>query len=245
MRTWLMLLLLVVPAWPVLADEPLRIVYYENFEPYSWKQDGHTRGILIDVLEEALHNRLGIAVSHESYPWERAQDMVRQGLADAYTTVPTPARLEFSDVGNRTVTNVTFTMFVSAANPRLEELRRVRSLAELKAFTLGHYTGSGWAKKNLADQKVHWAPKMENVLEMLANDRFDGFIDVSQAVRYYVAKLGYSGRILELPHVYEASEFKFFIGKKSHYRDLLPRVDAAIEAMHKDGTWQRIHDQYR
>lgn len=245
MRTWLMLLLLVVGAWPALAGEPLRIVYYENFEPYSWKQDGRTRGILIDVLEEALNHRLGIAVSHESYPWERAQDMVRQGLADAYTTVPTPARLEFSDAGSRTVTNVTFTMFVSASNPRLAELRRVRSLEELKAFTLGAYTGSGWSKKNLVDQNVFWAPRMENVLEMLVNGRFDGFIDVSQAVRYYVAKLGYTGRILELPHVYEASEFNFFIGKKSRHRDLLPRVDAVLDAMHKDGTWQRIHDQYR
>ncbi|MEW5773977.1 MAG: transporter substrate-binding domain-containing protein [Thermodesulfobacteriota bacterium] len=245
MRALILLLVLLSSAWPAWAGEPLRIVYYENFEPFSWTENGRTRGILIDVLDEALHKRLGLEASHEGYPWERAQDMVRQGLADGYATVPTPARLEFSDVGSQTVTDVTFTMFVNAANPRLEELLRVRSLEELKAFTLGHYTGSGWAKKNLADHKVFWTPRLENVLEMLANGRFDGFVDVSQVVRYYVAKLGYSGRILELPHVYESSQFKFFIGKKSRHRDLLPRVDAVLDAMHKDGTWQRIHDQYR
>jgi polar amino acid transport system substrate-binding protein len=73
---------------------------YFRYPPLSWEVNGKVRGILVDVLNEALQNRMGIKVTHHEFPWKRAQLMVRYGNADRFTTAPTPERREYTDVSN-------------------------------------------------------------------------------------------------------------------------------------------------
>jgi polar amino acid transport system substrate-binding protein len=236
---WLVLL-----TQPVLAERPLKIVYYHDFRPFSWDENGQAKGLFVDILNEVLVRRLGLNVVHECYPWQRAQEMVEKGLADAFCTVPTPQRLAYASMGHTKVMTLDFTLFVKATNPRLAELGQVKSLAGLKGFKLGTYIGSGWAKKNLEGLDVQYMARLENVLAMLDGDRFDGFIDVALAIRYYIHQMGLEGRIVELPQVFDSSEFCFMIGKRSPYEHILPKVGAALEDMSRDGTWQNIMDKY-
>ncbi len=227
-----------------LAAEPMKLVYYESFRPYSWTEDGETRGLLIDVLSEALEKRMGIALEHRGYPWERAQALVQRGQADGFSTVPTPQRLEYALPSQETVVPVTFSLFILPGNPRSQELRAVRRVAELKGFRIGHYTGSGWAKANLGDMDVHWVPEMENVLAMVAGGRVDAFADVTLSVRHYVRQMGLAETIEELPTPIDSIDFKLFVGKLSAFRDILPEFDETMRRMREDGTLDTIYLNY-
>ncbi|WP_246804145.1 hypothetical protein [Desulfosarcina cetonica] len=74
------------------AEDPMKFVYFEDFAPYSYREDGCMKGILIDVTDRIVRTQMGLLVRHTGYPWERAQAMVRTGEADAFISVPTPAR---------------------------------------------------------------------------------------------------------------------------------------------------------
>lgn len=245
MKPLLCLLFLMMACPPARAADTIRIVYFNDFPPYSWAENGRMRGILVDVLQEALGGRMGLWVKHEGYPWQRAQEMVRNGLADAFTTVVTPQRLEYSKAGKATVVNVTFTLFTGRSNPRLSELMAAKSLEELKGFRFGAYLGSGWSQKNLTDHDVTWVSGMGNVLRMLTQNRVDAFIDVSRAVEFEIRKLGLQDQIEQSPHVYDSSEFKLFIGDRSSLGGILPAFDKVMDEMARDGSLERILAAYR
>jgi len=65
--------------------------------------------------------------------------------------------------------------------------------------------------------------------------------------RYILKKLGYQGKIIELPQpiTLEASSFHIFIGKNSSFLPYIKQVDGALKQMKRDGTLQRIFDQYK
>ena len=77
-------------------NRELRIVYARNYAPFSWQgEGGKVEGILIDMLEEVLGRRMGIALSHEVFPWARSQRMVAEGERDAFFTIPNARRAEY------------------------------------------------------------------------------------------------------------------------------------------------------
>jgi polar amino acid transport system substrate-binding protein len=56
------------------ASETLRIAYSSTFPPVSFLDGDTMKGILIDTLDEVLGKRLGLTLSHQGYPWARAQE---------------------------------------------------------------------------------------------------------------------------------------------------------------------------
>ncbi|MBA4367072.1 MAG: hypothetical protein C0403_05470 [Desulfobacterium sp.] len=227
------------------SKDPMKIVYFDNFQPFSWQENHKMQGILIDVLNEALQKRMGIPLIHEGFPWERAQLLVKKNEADAFATVPTPARLEYTVVCKEPVINSTFTLFVNKNNPRINELKAVKNLSELNKFKLGHYIGSGWAKKNLDKMDIYWCGKLDQTIEMLSRNRIDAFIDVSQVVRYNVKKLKHEDVIIELPTIFDKSPFCLCIGKKSGYSNILNKFDETMKKMEADGTLEKIYQKYK
>ncbi len=245
MKKLITLLLMVATVSISSAREPMKMVYFDNFPPYSWLERGEMKGILIDVMDEALQKRMGIAVIHRGYPWERAQNFVKNGEGDAFVTVPTPKRMTYTRVSKEPVVKPSFTMFVNKDSLRIDELRTVEKISDLKKFRLGHYLGSGWAQKNLAGMDVDWTPNSDTCLMMLGKGRFDVFVDVSQVIRYNIKLLGLQKQITEIPTVLDSSTFNLCIGKQSAYASILPKFDETIRKMGMDGTLQRIYDKYR
>jgi len=244
MKKYIIFVFLFFFSLTLLSKEPIKLVYFHDFQPYSW-EDNHRKmhGILIDILTEALQNRMKIPVIHKGYPWARAQMNVRFGSADAFATVPTDERRRYTNISKTPIVVPKFTIFTNISNPKLNELKKVKSLSDLKTFNLVHYIGSGWAKKNFKDSNIHWLPTMKDALKLLTNKKFDAFIDVSQVIKFNIKKYKYSDRIIEIPNVLDSSSFHFCVGKKSKYADIMPEFDKVINQMIKDGTLQKILDK--
>lgn len=241
---------LMMVLFPVLlsAQNTMNIVYFNNFPPLSWEDENkQMRGILVDAVTEAIQTRMGMPVSHKGYPWARAQEMVRKGKADAFITLPIPERRSYTEASSETVLLITFTLFVKPGSPMIEALKKVKTVAGLKGFKIGSYTGSGWGGKNLVDagMDVDLASTMDLCLKKLIAERFDVFTDVSQSVRYRIRELDLKDEIIELPNIIDSGEFQLCIGKESPFVNILPRYDEIVREMKKDGTLQKIYDKYR
>lgn len=227
--------------------ETLRFVYFEQFEPFSWKENEQMRGIFIDVIDEALTNRLGISVTHEGYPWKRAQAMVQNGEADGMCTIITPERLAYAQGTTIPIITANFKMFTAANHPRLDQLQQVKTLQDLTAFKLVDVLGSGWAEQNLKDMDVHFVASYQQVFLLLESGRDDVAIRNDWQTRYMVKKLGFEGKIIALPQPMtpEAQPYSILIGKKSPFAAQIERLNAVLKQMEQDGTLQMIYNKYQ
>jgi len=231
------------------AKEKIRFVYFDDYPPFGWEENGTMRGIYIDIVNEVFKNRLKIPVEHKGFPWRRAQILVFDGAADGFCTVITPERLKFTDATQHSIIEADFKVFVPRNSSKLERLKQVSSILELRDFKLVDYAGSGWANENLVDAglEVHWLERNEQIWKFLLLGRADATVKNEWTTRYSLKKQGYQEQFLELPHPMtpEPISFHIFIGKKSFFLPILKQADASLKQMKEDGTLQHIYEQYK
>lgn len=231
---------------PLFAQDTMKLVYYNDFAPFSW-EDGEKQmhGSLIDVMNEAIQKQLGIHISHKGYQWASAQKKVRDGEADAFITVPTPARRKYTKISTEPVIVGEVTIFTSKDNVKMEELKKIRKLSDLKNFKILDYEGNGWAKKNFSDFNVDWYARLDDVLLELVKGQGDVFAHSSQVANYTITKLGLKEQLVEIPVVLESIDFNLCIRNDSPYINILSKVDVIIRKMKNDGKLQEIYDKYK
>ncbi len=245
MKKLIFIIILSFFSTPVFAQDTMKLVYFHNFPPFSWEENKQMQGILIDVVTQALHSRMGISVTHKGYPWTRAQKMVKVGEADAFVTVPTPKRKAYTEISKEPVVVAMFRLFVKVGNSKIEDLKNVRKVSDLKEFSMGNYMGNGWADKNLAGMDVDLATTLDITLQKLVKGRFDVWPGVSQVARYRIKELGFQDQLTELPNIIDSSTFNLCIGKISPYVNILPKFDETLRKMREDGKLEEIYDKYK
>ncbi len=228
------------------GQEPMKMTYFNNFPPFSWaSEDGKMQGILVDVVDEIVGSEMGISLSHEGFPWARAQQMVKDGDADGFVTVPTPARQEYAETGKEEVIMSKMVIFVKKGSEAATKLRNAKDLSDLKEMSIIDYVGNGWGDRNLEGFKRHLAPKMDNVLQMLVAERGDLCITDSVVGWYNLKQLGLQDQVEEMPLVLDQVPFVLCVGKNSKYVGIVEEVDRKLKDAREDGRLQAIYDRYR
>jgi polar amino acid transport system substrate-binding protein len=228
----------------VQGQQPLKLVYFNDFAPYSWLDNGQMKGIYVDILQEALHSRMNFQVSHEGFPWARAQAKVESGLADAFITVPTKQRSVYTNFSD-SVLELTTQVFVRASHPNLENMKNITDISQLKGYILVDYVGNGWATNALKDMNVHWLARFDQIFPYLLKSRGDAHAADGHMVRYNLKKMGYKDKIIEMPHPVASLSAHLCLGKKSQYAGLLKTFNQTIKIMKQDGTIDNIFRQYQ
>lgn len=227
----------------VAAAEPMNFVYYDNYRPRSWADNGKMRGMLIDIIDEAVGERLGIPVTHTGYPWKRAQHRVKEGKADAFVTMPTEERRTYTVVGDEPVIVFTLSIATRRNHPKLKVLESVTTVEQLKYFKFVDYLGNGWAKRNLKEMDVEWLSDVKKIFPFLVDGRAD-IVVASKRTLYEMSLHGYDSQLKVLPNKLSSVSFHLCVGKHSPYKDRLNDFDRIIREMHEDGTIERIEESY-
>lgn len=226
-------------------ESPLRMVYFDDFAPYSWRDDqGKMRGIMVDVMDRAA-DELGIRVTHQGYPWQRAQKLVRFAQADGFVSVATRERRQFTRVVEEPVTTTVLTLFTGAAHPDLAQLQQARTLAEFKRFVILDYIGNGWGKVHLQGFKVHLTKNVDNVFQMLAAGRGDLMITDPLVAWFKLKQLGLDDRIVELPLRLDVTTFHLCIGDHSRFKNRAEDFERVLHQLRERGELARIEARYR
>lgn len=239
------LLLLFFFLFPTLATaaDPMHFVYYDSYRPRSWDDNGKMRGILVDVIDEAIGKRLGIPVTHDGYPWKRAQLMVREGAADAFVTMPTQERRIYTNIGEEPVIEFALRIVTRKNHQKAKDMESITSIEQLRDYKVADYLGNGWAKRNLKEVNVQWLPESDKIFPFLIDGRAD-IIVASKRTIYEMKRLGYDSQLKVLPNKLSSVSFHMCVGKGSPYKDRLNDFDHIIREMHEDGTIDRIEESY-
>lgn len=240
-RLWLSTLLLLPTLY---TASPLKLVYFNDFAPYSWEKNGKLQGILIDIMKEALQERLHTPITQTGYPWARAQMQVQAQKADGFVTVPTKERLTYTTAGDEAVISLKIKLFTYPSHPDIQKLSRIQHPRELQNYKIGDYIGNGWAKETFKGQDVLWFPNQDQVFGMLSHQRIDALASDQYTAARYIRELHIQHNIIELPVTFHQSDFHLCIQKDSPYTKIIPQFDQTIRQMKQEGTWQKILDRY-
>ena len=136
MKMLWILIIITAMASPVLADNVMKFAYATTAKPFSWEEDGKMTGILIDIAEETLKNRLGIKITHQGHPWKRSQHLVQIGKADALVTNG-PMRKAWAEHGSEVVVALQHALYVKVGGSKFDQLKKVRTIDGL-SFSWRH-----------------------------------------------------------------------------------------------------------
>ncbi len=216
-----------------------------GYPPFSWVDDlGQPEGILVDAMEQILHEKLGIPVQLKVYPWKRAQQMVEFGEADAFITVPTVERSRYTEIVEPPILPTEFKIFVSANNPKRSLIERAGDLEDLKKIqhlSTGYLTGSGWHIEHLSDfPAVMTAAKLSEILKMVDAQRLDIYVDSAVVVDYHLKEYGLTGKVIAVGHIMDAPTWNLCIGKNSKYAAYTDAIAVEIKKLAESGELMKI-----
>ncbi len=259
---WLAFIILFGYLMPIqasdLADElpkrSLTVAFAENYPPFSsLAENGEATGILKDFLEALLRERLGVRISYGVYPWARGQELVREGVVDAFFTIPNDSRREYTTVSTRPLFVSDYYLYTGKTNVNAGLLHSINSLSELsqhQQLVHAHILGGGWHGTHLAQMKnVTVVRDSRRILELLRLNRVDVYIEQRPLMNYQLKQLGIQDEILEIPNVMDATQWHLCISKQSEYTMLMPHVDRLLDDLAASGELetirQNIFNRYR
>lgn len=232
------------------ADEKaiLQLVY-PTFPPFHWRDaDGIMHGIFYEIITEALEHRLGQPLSWTPYPWARCQENVKSGIADALLTVPTEERKIYTVSHKTPFFEKPLHLFTYATHPRFNEIKRIKTLADIKELNLSviTYSGNGWHNFQVRRLRIptHETSYLESVWKMLEQHRGDLVIEWPVGAKPDITRLGFEETIVDSGVEIGKMPFFLLIRKNSNFTYLLDRFDEIIADMTRDGTLAAIIKKY-
>ncbi|NRA15566.1 MAG: transporter substrate-binding domain-containing protein [Oceanospirillaceae bacterium] len=230
------------------AEDAIRITYGSYYKPFAWGEEGVPYGVQKDFVEEILGKRLGIKVIHEACPWARCQALVREGSRDGFFTVPTPERAQYTKTSSLPFYETHFVMHTSKNNPNIKQLKAITSLKDLEKIQNLmhiHMLGSGWHINALKNMKnIITIPDASNIPMMLKLLRADVYIEQAEMFRYQAKKAGVLDELVTFnePSIRKLG-WHIFIGNKSKYQYLIPKINQILESLRASGELEKIKHQ--
>lgn len=228
------------------AQEKLTIIT-PGFIPISYEANGAVTGFGTDLTVE-IFSRLKKPIEISIVPSARALSMVEAGEVDALFALAKTAERERS--------------LVYPAEPFVEQpialyVRRDSPISfngdvkTLSPYSIGIIRGARLSPefeealtKNAFPRLAEANDYAQNVL-MLALGRIDVAIGPRNSILFAAKQAGSLGMIRELPLPLSASSPAYLVlSKKGKAVHLAARIDAALKAMKKDGTYDRIWRKY-
>lgn len=243
MPLMLLLLLALLPALPLQAQEPVNTrtitaCGHPESPPLSWVQDGELIGITPHLARKLLAEH-GYSVNMQVFGnWERCQLAARQGKVDlilaAYKTRLREQHFVFSNTPIVAQQVVLFTHFGHGS----------QSPWNLSDKTLGMLFGDSFGDN--FDRITARHPHVERVstgeqnFRKLALGRIDYMpIDLATG-KLQVQKLGLTEQVFPLPELVTLEYYHLTLPKGSVLEPLLPALSAQLQALADDHYIERI-----
>lgn len=222
------------------------IGYAENWAPYSYiDEDGTPRGILIELMEKILREKLNLKVIHQIIPWKQAQVLTQTGIYDAVITNPTPERLK-TMLASKVLYHLEWRLFISKSNRNFERIQQMSDPLESTDFNylsvLGDQTTETFYKKNHLNFDT--AKSIQEAVNMLDSGRAPLLLHSKLTTLYALYHFSLHDKVAMHPKNYAMIPFHLLISKKSRYKDeLLSKVNQVIDSMNNSKELEKFIDE--
>jgi len=227
-----------------LLAAPLKIMTVE-YPPYSYLHEGKLTGINFDLVKEAFV-RAKIPVEIQMYTWVRGLKEVEQGeidgLFNAYKTKERELYADYSD----SLMIETVSLFVKKSstitfNGDLAQMNKY-SFGGVKGYSYGSIFDAAVTNEILTN--VSRTREGPYTMRKLLKDRYQVLVSDSYYALDIFNKMESSALVKELtPPVQENISYVIF-SKKRKLHSTIKKFNEALQSMRKDGTYQRIINQY-
>lgn len=228
-----------------MAANPIRLVT-GNYPPYEYEEAGEVKGLVVEILKEAFA-RNNQAVEFKVVPWARALWMAQHGEADAvFATIKTPEREQFLDFSSESLIPLTSAFFVKK-DSKIQYNGDLNTLADMNIGLLrqaSYGIAFDAAVKNGTLKYADFTTDtLTNIKKLIA-----GRIDMMAGDRIGTLHLLQQNQMLDQvkvlsPDINASNSYLAFSKNKDHSKTR-DKIDNAIRAMKKDGSYQRIVDKY-
>lgn len=218
------------------------VLVYADYKPFSYVSEGGVKGLEIEILTEVLEKRLKLSIEHRILPWSRAQQYVRDGVADAFVATTNAERGGYAMRGKEVVTYWDVSLYVRQGDARFA---KVRTLEDAKPFEFGAVMGNGWVKSMFPDARIQFVDREELLPRMLLAGRFDLIPENPLVMAQLLAGDPAVGHVAEIPMPQVHQAMYLHVYPRSDLAAWLPRIDEVLAAMRADGSLQRIEARYR
>lgn len=229
------------------SGQRLVMHYGDNIEPLSYKKNNTMHGLLIELMNGSLRDRMGLAVDHRGFPWARAQSLVAAGEGDGLCTNPTRARKQYAVFSRSPALTIHFDLFYNLAHPRREEIEFIRTLHDLKTFRIVDFKGNNLAKSVYRnDFNVFWANDPETIMKTLKELRQDVYIGNPLYATKLIREMGLAN-IIGRRRVEIMPPSNYHLGIRNNFDGagrILNQFDQVISDMERDGTIASIKTPY-
>jgi polar amino acid transport system substrate-binding protein len=179
-------LLILVASQSALAEETIKIGF-AYFPPYSEVENGKCKGHYCELAKKIFTDNLGIEIEAIQHPWARIQREVEPGNIDVMFVLPSKERQIYAIFSETPAYKSAMKIFTYQGHDRLDEIRRIKTLADVKDLNLVSITnqGNGWHAENVEILGINTVKAIndEHTLKMLAAQRGDIAIDVAPSMR--------------------------------------------------------------
>jgi len=207
------------------------VINSENFPPFS----NSARTGFEDLIAKELYGRLGISIRINHLPAERALRVANEGVEDGI----------LSRIGGMTKN---YPNLIQLDEPTLvrefiafskKKDLKISGWEDLKPYNVGIITGWKIMEWNIKDVKSLTRVKdAKNLFKLLVNDRVDIIAFARWPGLQQIKDLGLK-TVWVIENPLATKEMFFYVHKK--HKKLIPLLNAALRAMKRDGTYQKIY----
>lgn len=229
------------------AQVRLKILGDFAFPPYSSPRGAEPVGIDVDILRE-LGRRTGVQFDIELTPFKRVVESVRAGTVDGGMAVLRSAEREGFAIFTGVMHNSTYSLFVQRDSKMefdgLPSLHHKR-IGKVRGFFISEDFDAEVAAGRI---QLHETAGAEQGLHMLILGRVDAISGQTVVTRYLARQLGYADQVRPLPNPVVPDRPTYLVlsraSKLADKEALAERLRLGLEAMHKDGTIERIEARH-
>lgn len=217
------------------------------FPPYSYLQDNKPSGIDVEIMQE-LSQRTGLAFDIQLVPFKRLIENLKVGATDLGMAVLRNPEREAFALYSGVLHNSTYVLFTNRGREfRFESLEHLRgkSIGRVRGFFISEAFDAEVAAGRIT---VSDSAAAEQSIKMLQAGRVDAISGQSVVTRYLAREMGLVDKLVALPQALTPDRPAYLVVSRAaalaDKERLGERLRIALEAMHKDGTVDRIEARY-
>lgn len=211
--------------------------------PYRMFEDGHPRGVFIDILEAVLQ-QANLTSRYNVLPFKRCLADLKTGKADLFIGLfHRPEREEYVIYLKPTIApHVTKVFYLN--KDRARNIRKWEDLYRLKIGIRAGYKHHPDFDTDQRIQKIEVTTEEQN-FHMLARNRIDAVLITEETGVYLIGKLGYVERFASAPLRLERNNPAYIVmSRKSRLMPHITALETAISDIVTNGTLETIRQKY-
>lgn len=207
-----------------------------GWPPGEFVENGKVKGFDVDLVKKMGEN-MDYVVEYYPMDWNDVLESVKNGSLDILCATDTPERREFFDF-SKPILNLSNRIFV---NEKVVGISDAYDLANHTVAVVNQYATHIYLENNVPDAHLVVVEKVQDGLEMLANDEVFALFDEMHIVSYFIQEHNYEG----IKVIGEELVFgPFCIAVKKGNTSLLEKINAALDILFETGEYNKIYEKW-